>query len=94
MTSLIFDIHVFMHRDIIYKNDQQDAPGVDNLLFLGCTTCFDRYFCSLSGASKLYYSFWYYTRMLLLAGIMGVLELMMSVPTGTDGVSSNTPIRV
>jgi len=32
------------------------------------------YFCSSSGASKLYYSFWYHTRMSLLAGI-GVLEL-------------------
>jgi len=30
-------------------------------------------FRSSSGASKLYYSFWYYTRMFLPAGIMGVL---------------------
>ena len=31
-------------------------------------------FRSSSGESILYYSFWYYTRMSLLAGIMGVLE--------------------
>jgi hypothetical protein len=43
------------------------------LLFLGCSTCFERYFRSSSGASKLYYSFWYYTRTSLPAGIMGVL---------------------
>jgi len=35
----------------------------------------ERYFRLSSGASKLYYSFWYYTRMSLPAGIMGVLEL-------------------
>jgi hypothetical protein len=35
----------------------------------------ERYFRSSSGASKLYYSFWYYTRMSLPVGIMGVLEL-------------------
>jgi len=45
----------------------------DNLLFLGCSTCFERYFRSSSGASKFYYSFWYYTRMSLPACIMGVL---------------------
>jgi len=54
---------------------QQDATVWDNFLFLGCSTCFERYFRSSSGASKLYYSFWYYTRMSLPAGIMGVLEL-------------------
>jgi hypothetical protein len=42
---------------------------------LGCSTCFKRYFRSSSGASKLYYSFWYYTRMSLPAGIMGVLAM-------------------
>jgi hypothetical protein len=25
----------------IYKNDQQDATVSDNLLFLGCCTCFE-----------------------------------------------------
>jgi hypothetical protein len=38
-----------------------------------------RYFRSSSGASKLYYSFWYYTRMSLPAGIMGVLELTSDI---------------
>jgi len=33
-----------------------------------------RYFRSSSGASKLYYSFWYYTHMSLSPGIMGLLE--------------------
>jgi len=47
--------------EIIYKNDQQDATVYDNLLFLGCSTCFGQYFRSSSGTSKLYYSFWYYT---------------------------------
>jgi len=61
---------------IIYENDQQDATVSDNLLFLGCWTCFERYFRSSSGASKLYYRFWYYTRMLLPAGIM--------IPAGSD----------
>ena len=32
-------------------------------------------FAPSSGASKLYYSFWYYTRMSLPAGIMGVLKV-------------------
>jgi hypothetical protein len=87
---------------------QQDATALDNLLFLDCSTCFERYFRSSSEAIKLYlqllvlhtyvaaswyhgrggnifahhqellsciYSFWYYTRMLLPAGIMGELEI-------------------
>ena len=62
-----------MHHYIIYENDQQDATVYDNLLFLGCSTCFEWHFRSSSGASKLYYSFWYYTRMWLPAGIMEVL---------------------
>jgi len=51
-----------------------------NLLFLGCSTCFERYFRSSSGTSKLYYSFWYYTRMSLPSGIMGVLERVPTLP--------------
>ena len=43
-----------MHHVIIYENDQQDATVKDNLLFLGCSTCFERYFRSSSGVSKLY----------------------------------------
>ena len=70
--------HTF--QAIIYENDQQDAAVYDNLLFLGCSTCFERYFRSSSGASKLCYSFWYYTRMLLPAGIMGVLECVPTLP--------------
>jgi len=47
-----FDIHGFVYHDIIfYKNDQQGATVWDNLLFLDCSTCFKRYFRSLSGAS-------------------------------------------
>jgi len=69
------DIHVCVHHDIIYKNDQQDATVKDNLLFLGCSACFEPYFRSSSGASKLYYRFWYFTHMSLPAGIVGVLEL-------------------
>jgi len=45
------DIHVPVHHDVIYGNDQQDATVYDNLLFLGCSTCFERYFRSSSGAS-------------------------------------------
>jgi hypothetical protein len=41
---------------------QQDETVQDNLLFVVCSTCFQRYFRSSSGVSKLYYSFWYYTR--------------------------------
>ena len=48
------DIHVFVHHDIIYENNQEDATVHDSLLFLGCSTCFGRYFRSSSGASKLY----------------------------------------
>jgi len=33
---------------------QQDATVWNNLLFLGCSTCFERHFRSSSGASKLY----------------------------------------
>jgi hypothetical protein len=40
---------------LIYENDQQDAPVWGNLLFLDCSTCFERYFRSSSGASKLYF---------------------------------------
>ena len=50
--------------ELIYENDQQDATVWNNLLFIGCSTYFERYFRSSSGASKLYYSFWYYTRYL------------------------------
>ena len=50
---------------MLHENDQRDATVYDNLLFPGCCTCFERYFRSSSGASKLYYSFWYYTRMSL-----------------------------
>ena len=35
-------------------------------------------FFSSSGASKLYYSFWYHTRMSLPAGILGLLEFQHS----------------
>ena len=56
--------------DIIYENDQQDTTVQDSLLFLGCSTCFERYFRSSSGASKLYYSFWY--------------DICMSLPAGSD----------
>jgi hypothetical protein len=66
---------------IIYENDQQDATAYDNLLFLGCSTCSERYFRSSSVASKLYYRFWYYTRISLPAGIVGVLELCSNAPT-------------
>jgi hypothetical protein len=62
------DIRVSVHRDTIYENDQQDATVWDNLLFLDCSTCFEPYFRSSSGASKLYYSFCYYTRMSMPAG--------------------------
>jgi len=31
-----------------------ESERQDNLLFLGCSTCFERYSCSSSGASKLY----------------------------------------
>jgi hypothetical protein len=55
------NLHDMVIRHRIYENDQQDATVYDNLLFLGRSTCFERYFRS-SGASKLYYSFWYYTR--------------------------------
>jgi hypothetical protein len=72
-----FDIHVSVHHDTIKENDQQDATVYDNLVFLGSSTCFERYFRSSSRASKLYYSFWYYTRMSMPAGIMGVLELQV-----------------
>ena len=78
----ILDNRVSVHHDSIYENDQQDTTVWDNLLFLGCATCFEQYFRSSSGTSKLYHSFWYYTRMSLLAGIMGVLEQ-----------SSNTPMK-
>jgi len=54
--------------NIIYENDQQDATVWDNLLFLGCCACFERYFRSSSGASRLYCSFWYYIRISLPAG--------------------------
>jgi hypothetical protein len=47
-------------------------------LFLGCSTCFERYVCLSSGASKPYYSFWYYSRISLPGGIMGMLELTKS----------------
>ena len=60
---------------MIYEYVQQDATVWDNLLFLGCSPFFERCFRSSSGVSKRYYSFWYYTRMSLPAGIMGVLEL-------------------
>jgi hypothetical protein len=56
-------------------NDQQDATVKNDLLFRGCSTCFERHFRSSSGASKLYYTFCYYTRMSQPACIMGVLEL-------------------
>ena len=48
------DIRGCVHHNIIYGNDQQDATVQDNLSFLGCSTCFERYFRSSSGASKLY----------------------------------------
>jgi hypothetical protein len=45
---------------IIYENDQQDATTrmKDNLLFIGCSTCFEQYFRSSSGDYKMHYSFW------------------------------------
>ena len=70
----LLNIHVSVHHDTIYENDQQDATVYDNLLFLGCSTCFELYFRSSSEASKMYYSFWYYTRISLPAGITGVFE--------------------
>jgi hypothetical protein len=73
LQAYLFDIHVSVHHDTIYENDQQDATVYYNLLFLGCSPCLERYFRSSSGASKMYYSFWYYKRMSLSAGIMGVL---------------------
>jgi hypothetical protein len=79
-----FDIHVSVHHDIIHENDQQDATVQANLLFVGCSTCFERYFRSSLGASKLYYSFWCYTRMLLSACIMGVRSNTPMIPTGSD----------
>jgi hypothetical protein len=39
-------------NNIIYENDQKDAKVYDNLLFFGCSTCFERYFRSSSGASN------------------------------------------
>ena len=53
-TVHLFDIRGSVHHDIIYENDQQSATVSDNFLFLGCSTCFERYFRSSSGASKLY----------------------------------------
>jgi len=49
----VLDIHVSVHRDTVYENDQQDATVMDNLLFHGCSTCFERYIRSSSGAYKL-----------------------------------------
>jgi len=74
-TQFIYIILRHCLDEIIYENDQQDATVYDKLLFLVCSTCFKRYFLSSSGASKLHYRFWYYTRMSLPAGIVGVLEL-------------------
>jgi len=57
-------------------NDQQDATVWYNSLSLDCSTCFERYFCSSSGASKLYfYSFWWYIRKPLPASVVGESEL-------------------
>jgi hypothetical protein len=64
--------NVHYSTSTIYENDKQDAIVWDNLLFLGCSTCFKRYFWSSSGASKLHYSFWYCKRMSLPPGIMEV----------------------
>jgi len=77
----------YINHYIVYENDQRDATVFGNLLFLRCSTCFERYFRSSSGASKLYYSFWYYTRMSLPVGIMGVLERSSNtpmIPAGND----------
>jgi len=42
-------------------------------------------FAHLQDASKLYYSFWYYKRMSLPAGFVGVLELIFNTPTRPTG---------
>jgi len=34
MSTSKLDIHGFVHQDIIYENDQQDATVYDNLLFI------------------------------------------------------------
>ena len=34
-------IKLISYLNIIYKNDQQDTTVQDNLLFLGCSTCFE-----------------------------------------------------
>jgi hypothetical protein len=85
-SAMLCGTYTFNIVSLICVNDQQEATVQDNLLFLGCSTSFERYFRSSLGASKLYYIFWYYTRMLLPAGIMGVLQCSNTpmLPAGTD----------
>ena len=49
---LSFDIHGSVYQDTVYWNDQKDATVWYNLLSLDCSTCFERYYGSSSGASK------------------------------------------
>jgi hypothetical protein len=67
-------------KGLIYVNNQQDGTVEDNLLFLDCSTCFERYFRSSTGASKLYLQFWYYSRMSLPAGVVEELEPFQARP--------------
>jgi hypothetical protein len=53
-SKLVYCDKAVISLRVINENDQQGATVLDNLLFLGCATCFERYFSLSSGASKLY----------------------------------------
>jgi len=68
---------------IIYENDQQDATVQDNCSLAALQVSSD-IFAHHQEHLNFIYSFWYYTRMSLSAGVMGELEL--------TEVSSNSPM--
>jgi hypothetical protein len=63
----VFDIYMYVHRNIIPNYSQQDATILEFIYFYRCSTCFRRFLHPSSGAHNCTYSVRYCQPILLLA---------------------------
>jgi hypothetical protein len=72
---LLFDVHLFVHRNVITNYSQRDAKFLEFIYFCRRSTCFRRFLHPSSGAHNCRYSFSYCQPKLLLAATVEEMEL-------------------
>jgi hypothetical protein len=73
---LLFDVHMFVHRNVITNYSQPEAKFLEFIYFYRRSTCFRRFLHPSSGAYNCRYSFRYCQPKLLL--VVTVVEMELS----------------